>query len=225
MCGRFVLFTTAEVLISATGQLFDAAPQVRAPQGTPGPRYNLAPTQVVPIIRGDERAVSIDPARWGLFPHWKKDDSGPPLFNARAETVADKPSFRDAYRKGRCLIPMNGYYEWHEKKPQFVSLGGDDTELLWAAGLWSTGLDQLSTTMLTTDSAGSIAWLHHRMPRFLTAAEIIPWLCGDPAPDLLQPTPPDLRERLVTREVAQEVGNVRNDHAGLIAAGGQTELL
>lgn len=225
MCGRFVLFTTAEALISATGQLFDGALQVRAPQGTPGPRYNLAPTQVVPIIRGDGREMSIDPARWGLFPHWKKDDSGPPLFNARAETVAGKPSFRDAYRQGRCLIPMNGYYEWHEKKPQFVSLGGDDTELMWAAGLWSTGLDQLSTTMLTTDSAGSIEWLHHRMPRFLTGSEITPWLSGDTSPELLQPTPPELRERFLVREVAAEVGNVRNDHAGLIAAGGQAELL
>lgn len=218
MCGRFVLFTTAEALIRATGELCDGALEVQAPQGTPGPRYNLAPTQVVPIIRGDGRMISLDPARWGLFPHWKKDDSGPPLFNARAETVASKPSFRDAYKQNRCLIPMNGYYEWHEKKPQFVSLGGNDTELMWAAGLWSTGLEQLSTTMLTTASAGSLGWLHHRMPRFLTRVEIAPWLAGDTAAELLDPTPPELRERFVTREVVSEVGNVRNDHAELIAA-------
>lgn len=225
MCGRFALFTTAEALIDAAGQLFGGDLPVHAPQGTPGPRYNLAPTQVVPVVRSDGAEALLEPARWGLFPHWKKDDSGPPLFNARAETVATKPSFRDAYRHGRCLIPMNGYYEWHEKKPNFVSLGGDDTELMWAAGLWSTGLDQLSTTMITTDSAEPIAWLHDRMPRFLTRDEIGPWLAGDTTESLLQPTPPELRDRFVTREVAGEVGNVRNDHAGLIAPGGQTELL
>lgn len=225
MCGRFVLFTTSEALLDAAGELFGGELQVRAPQGTPGPRYNLAPTQVVPVVRSDGQVVSLDPARWGLFPHWKKDDSGPPLFNARAETVASKPSFRDAYRRGRCLVPMNGYYEWHEKQPHFVSLGGDDTELLWAAGLWSTGLDQLSTTIITTDSAAPIDWLHDRMPRFLSRDEVGPWLAGDRAEELLAPTPAEVRERFVTRQVPREVGNVRNDHAELIAQPGQAGLL
>lgn len=85
MCGRFVLFTTSEALIDAAGDLLG---EIHAPQGTPGPRYNLAPTQIVPILRSGENNT-IEPARWGLLPHWKKDDSGPPLFNARAETVAE----------------------------------------------------------------------------------------------------------------------------------------
>ncbi|MGP6175170.1 SOS response-associated peptidase [Corynebacterium sp. A21] len=212
MCGRFVLFTTAEALIDAAGEHFA---EVRAPQGTPGPRYNLAPTQVIPILRGGE-VGTLEPARWGLLPHWKKDETGPPLFNARSETVASKPSFRDAYRSNRCLIPMNGYYEWHEKKPQFVSLGGDDTEIMWAAGLWATGLDRLSATMLTTDSAEPIAWLHNRMPRFLAPMEIQPWLAGEDMAGSL--TPPELLERFVIRPVSPAVGNVRNDHAELINA-------
>lgn len=222
MCGRFVLFTTSEALIDAAGDLLG---EIHAPQGTPGPRYNLAPTQIVPILRSGENNT-IEPARWGLLPHWKKDDSGPPLFNARAETVAEKPSFRDAFAAQRCLIPMNGYYEWHEKKPQFVSLGGEDTEIMWAAGLWATGRNQLSTTMITTDSTGPIEWLHHRMPRFVTAAEAGRWLSGSvaEATQLLGPTPDELLARFQTRPVATEVGNVRNDHADLIAPGGQTEL-
>ncbi len=212
MCGRFVLFTTTDSLIGAASSVVGRP--VTAPQGTPGPRYNLAPTQVVPIVRIGEEAL-LEPARWGLLPHWKKDDSGPPLFNARAETIAEKPSFRDAFKNQRCLIPMDGYYEWHEKKPYFVSL---EDELMWAAGLWSTGLNQLSTTMVTTDSVEPIEWLHNRLPRFLTADEVEPWLTGttEEAKELLHPTSTDWVSRLKIREVSPEVGNVRNDHAGIL---------
>lgn len=212
MCGRFVLFTTGDALITAAETALGQP--VSAPQGTPGPRYNVAPTQIVPILRIGAEAL-LEPARWGLFPHWKKDDSGPPLFNARAETVAEKPSFRDAFKRQRCVIPMDGYYEWHEKKPHFVSLGG---ELMWAAGLWSTGLDQLSTTMVTTESVAPIDWLHNRLPRFLTTAEIGPWLSGsaEEAKELLHPSEQSWVSRLQVREVAPEVGNVRNDYAGLL---------
>ena len=212
MCGRFVLFTTGEALIDAATRAVGR--RVDAPQGTPGPRYNVAPTQMVPIVRLGDTA-QLDPARWGLLPEWKKDDSGPPLFNARAETVAEKPSFRHAFKGQRCVIPMDGYYEWHEKKPHFVSLGDG---LMWAAGLWATGLNQLSATMVTTDSVEPVAWLHNRLPRFLTEDEITPWLTGPPdeARELLHPTSMDWVERLSIREVSREVGNVRNDHAGLL---------
>lgn len=212
MCGRFVLFTTGDSLIDAATRT--VGQPVTAPQGTPGPRYNLAPTQIVPLVRIGEEAV-LEPARWGLLPHWKKDDSGPPLFNARAETVVDRPSFRDAFKHQRCLIPMDGYYEWHEKKPHYVSLGG---EIMWTAGLWSTGLNQLSATMVTTDSVEPIAWLHNRLPRFLTQPEIGQWLSGtaDEARELLHPTSTDWVGRLSIREVSTAVGNVRNDHAGLL---------
>lgn len=213
MCGRFVLFSTGDSLIEAATRA--VGQPVMAPQGTPGPRYNLAPTQIVPIVRVGEEAY-LEPARWGLLPHWKKDDSGPSLFNARGETVAEKPSFRDAFTHQRCVIPMDGYYEWYEKKPHYVSLGG---EIMWAAGLWATGLNQLSATMVTTESVEPIAWLHDRLPRFLREEEITPWLRGtaDQARELLQPTSTDWVERLEIREVSRDVGNVRNDHAGLLA--------
>lgn len=190
---------------------------MHAPDGTPGPRYNLAPTQVVPIVRVDESLAQVDPSRWGLLPHWKKDDSGPPLFNARSETVREKPSFRDAFTKQRCLIPLDGYYEWAEKKkPYYVRRG--DGKMLWAAGLWATGLGQLSSTMLTTDSGEPVEWLHHRLPRFLADDEIEQWLTGTPdeAGELLHITPAGLREVLEWNEADPDVGKVSNDYPELI---------
>ena len=221
MCGRFVLFS--ESLLDQVGEL-PGITEVHAPQGLPGPRYNLAPTQIVPIIRVTEHLAEVEPARWGLIPHWKKDTDGPPLFNARGETVASKPSFRDAFKarggSGRCLIPLDGYYEWYQdgktKQPYFVRLR--DNQMLWAAGLYSTGLDQLSATMVTTESAEPIAWLHGRLPRFLLDSEIETWLQGSPdeAAQLLHPAPPELSAELLATPVDKAVGNVANDYPELI---------
>ena len=231
MCGRFVLFTTGEDLLEQVSAL-PGVGEVAAPDGTPGPRYNVAPTQTVPIIRVNETLAQVDPARWGLFPHWKKDDSGPPLFNARGETVAEKPSFRDAFKRNRSLMVLDGYYEWAssagaqdaesggksrpKKQPYYVRRA--DGGMLWAAGLWATGLDQLSTTMVTTDSVGQIAWLHDRLPRFLADDEIEQWLHGTPeeAKELLHPAPETLVDALEWSPADSAVGSVRNDHAGLI---------
>lgn len=212
MCGRFVLFSTNDdALLDAVGQ-WEGIEEVHAPQGLPPARYNIAPTTKIPIVRVHETVASVDPAQWGLLPHWKKDLEGPPLFNARAETVATKPSFRDAFKKGRCIIPLDGYYEWHDdgtgKMPYYVT---GPEGMLWAAGLWATGLDQLSATMLTTAATEEMEWLHQRLPKFLAAEEIGPWLAGEP---LLEPT--TLRG-FHARRADRAVGNVRNDYPELIA--------
>lgn len=208
----------------------DGVESVDIPDGLPGPRYNIGPTQKIAAVRIEESVATVLPARWGLLPHWKKDETGPPLFNARGETVANKPSFRDAFNNkddarwgGRCLIPMDGYYEWCDigdgdgKWPYYVRR--EDGLPLIAAGLWATGLDQLSATIVTTDSAEPIAWLHDRLPRFLLDEEIDSWLHSslEKAEQMLHPTPQPLREKLVATKAAKEVGNVRNDYAGLIA--------
>lgn len=212
MCGRFVLFTGE--LIEAVAQL-PGISEASAPQGLPGPRYNIAPTQKIAVVRAQESSAEVAPARWGLLPRWKKDDSGPPLFNARAETVADKPSFRAAFKSQRCLIPLDGYFEWRAgpggKTPYFVQLGST----LWAAGLWDTGLGRLSATMVTTAATEEMSWLHHRQPRFLAREEIEPWLRGNAkeATALLHPTP--LRG-FKARAVDSAVGNVANDYPSLI---------
>ncbi|MEX3505046.1 SOS response-associated peptidase [Corynebacterium sp. LK2510] len=218
MCGRFVLFTTGKDLIEQIGQLPGAAP-VAAPDGTPPPRYNVAPTHQVPLIRFHESGSQVDSARWGLLPGWKKDDSGPPLFNARGETVADKPSFRSAFKAKRGLMVLDGYYEWKKegaaKQPYFVT---PREGLLFAAALWETGCDRLSTTMVTTDATQNMQWLHHRLPLFLLPEEIEQWVNGSPEDALELVQPSRVAAQLEWSEAAPEVGNVRNDYPGLIGA-------
>lgn len=232
MCGRFVLFTTGEDLIDAVGDLPGVA-EVYAPQKTPPPRYNIAPTVPVALVRigcgtGSEAAPThseattarIDPARWALIPHWKKDLTGPPLFNARAETVREKPSFRDAFATQRGVIPLDGYYEWHKTSggtvAYFIHL--PEGELFWAAALWSEALGQLSCTMVTTAAAEPMAWLHDRLPRFLEREEIEQWCTGtaDEAAELLHPAPESLRGRMLWRAADPRVGSVRNDFPELM---------
>ncbi|GAB3941866.1 SOS response-associated peptidase [Corynebacterium tapiri] len=220
MCGRFVMFTVGEALLERIGQL-PGVTQVHAPDNTPSERYNIAPTTPVGLVRLDGEQALLNPARWALLPRWKKDDKGPPLFNARAETVQEKPSFRQAFADSRGVIPLDGYYEWHVneegyKQPYYVHL--PEGEMLFAAALWSTGLDMLSCTMITTQAAEPMDWLHHRLPRFLLPEEIRQWCEGTPeeAAQLLTPAPAQLRERLQWQPAAKEVGNVRNDHPGLL---------
>ncbi|WP_085958450.1 SOS response-associated peptidase [Corynebacterium fournieri] len=216
MCGRFVLFTSGEDLIDAVEAL-PGISDVDAPDGTPPPRYNIAPTQQVPLIRVAESHARIDAARWGLLPTWKKDETGPPLFNARGETVAEKPSFRSAFKARRGLMVLDGYYEWKQtengKQPYFVRAAEG---MLFAAALWETGLDRLSTTMVTTDATENMAWLHHRLPLFLRADEIRTWVDGTPQEALELVRPSRVAEQLVFNEAAQEVGNTRNDYAELM---------
>ncbi|WBT09356.1 SOS response-associated peptidase [Corynebacterium sp. SCR221107] len=224
MCGRFVLFSSEESLLRVPG-----FQEVHAPAGLPPARYNVAPTQIIPILRPGTTPTEalVEPARWGLLPHWKKDESGPPLFNARAETVTAKPSFRDAFKHSRCLIPMDGYYEWHtdpetrEKTPYWISTG----QLVWVAGLWATGLDRLSATMITTASRPPLDWVHDRMPRFLLPDEYATWLFGTPneAATLLHPVGEDLLNSFSVRTADKAVGNVRNDYPELIAVQGEPD--
>lgn len=226
MCGRFVLFTTGDDLISAVGAL-PGITEVTASDGTPPARYNIGPTQQVPLIRINASEALIDAARWGLLPTWKKDETGPPLFNARGETVAEKPSFRSAFKDRRGLMVLDGYYEWKQdastksgKQPYFVK---PEEGLLYAAALWETGLDKLSTTMVTTEAAENMTWLHHRLPLFLREDEIEQWVHGSPdeALELVQPS--RIAEHLQWRPAAQEVGNIRNEYAELVGDGPMTQ--
>ncbi|MHA2788279.1 SOS response-associated peptidase [Corynebacterium sp. S7] len=213
MCGRFVLFTTGEDLMSEIGNL-PGVTSVVAPEGLPVPRYNVAPTQKVPVVRFAGSEASIEPARWGLLPAWKKDETGPPLFNARGETVAEKPSFRSAFKARRAIMVLDGYYEWHEKKPYYVTR---QEGMLYAAALWETGLDQLSTTMVTTASQGKIEWLHDRLPLFLHEDDIEQWVSGSPEQALELVQPSQLADDLQWKPADPAVGNVRNDYPELIS--------
>lgn len=218
MCGRFVLFTTGQDLLDEVGAL-PGVTEMAAPDGTPPARYNIAPTQQVPLIRIEDTAARIDAARWGLLPSWKKDETGPPLFNARGETVADKPSFRSAFKARRGLMVLDGYYEWQQreggKQPFYVRR---EEGMLFAAALWETGLDRLSTTMVTTEATANMAWLHNRLPLFLAPEEVEQWVHGTPEEALELVRPSRVADQFVWQEADKAVGNVRNDYSELMSA-------
>ncbi|MAW59525.1 MAG: hypothetical protein CMJ94_01675 [Planctomycetes bacterium] len=192
MCGRLTLTSSA----SEIAQLFRLAhvPDVQ-------PRFNLAPTQSSLIVHEDEAGARLaEPARWGLLPHWAKDANfGSKTFNARSETVAEKPSFRSAYRKRRCLVPSNGFYEWEKrggkKWPWYFHL--PDQRLFAFAGLWESWQDPeqekevRSFTILTLPAHADLERLHHRMPLILETPERQEqWLAGARPGQEVQPPPP-----------------------------------
>lgn len=189
MCGRFTLFEADKILSKEFG-VSDIP--------TLSPRYNIAPSQPVTAVRatftGSGRELAL--LRWGLIPSWSKDPAiGNRLINARAETVSEKPSFRNAFRRHRCLIPASGFYEWRRqergKQPYFVRMR--DERLFSFAGLWdrweSPDKGVIETcTILTTVANAVLAPIHDRMPVILPRGEYGRWL--DPAlrdPDALAP--------------------------------------
>jgi len=218
MCGRFAFYSPSE----AAAALFGVKAMVEV-----APRYNIAPTQFVAAIRRDEdNKPELAMLRWGLVPFWAKDPSiGNRMINARSETVAEKPSFRNAYRKRRCLVLADGFYEWRKdgdvKTPYFISL--KDGSPFAFAGLWESWTsketdESLKTTaIITAPASGMMAELHHRMPVVVKPAAAERWLCGDP--DLLDEAiaaPPAFRAWPVDRRV----NNARNEGVELIEPAG-----
>ncbi len=180
MCGRFAFYSPSEAVAALFG--VSASPVVK-------PRYNIAPTQFIASIRrNDEQLNELTMLRWGLIPHWAKDPAiGNRMINARAETVAEKPSFRTAYRRRRCLILADGFYEWRKegdgKTPYFISLANGHPFAF--AGLWEQWQSKeteevLQTTTIVTTSANEfLSQVHHRMPIVLEPENATRWLDGD----------------------------------------------
>jgi putative SOS response-associated peptidase YedK len=216
VCGRYELHANPAAIALAFGLAH--APSVR-------PRYNVAPMQEVPIVRvsasGARELVAV---RWGLVPRWAKDPAiGSKMINARGETVATKPSFRTAFRRHRCLIPANGFYEWMQaadgrKQPVLIAM--KDGNVFAFAGLyerWLTGdgapLD--SCAILTTDANELLRAVHDRMPVIVPPDQYARWL--DPAQDgpqaLVAPYPSG---PMTWWPVSSRVNSVRHDDASLI---------
>lgn len=177
MCGRFSQFSDLETLFGRFAA--DGAGVVRQPM------YNIAPGMNAAVVVEEEAVRRIDEMRWGLVPPWAKDPAiGYRLINARAETVFQKPSFREAVKHRRCVIPADGFFEWSgEKKlrvPWFVHAAS--REPLFFAGLWERwqppggGSAWRTFTILTTTAACGLEAIHDRMPVILDAAELEPWL-------------------------------------------------
>ncbi len=217
MCGRYSLTSPLE-----------AMRQTFAIQGLPNlqARYNIAPTQTAPVIRRHpDGRLLLHEIQWGLIPSWARDGTGgAKLINARAETVAEKPSFRAAFGRRRCLVPADGFYEWKKPEPKVrepwrITLR--DQRLFAFAGLWerwqnADGVAVNSYSIITTDAAPAIADIHHRMPVILDATNHARWLDPAATPDALQAL---LRPNRDVRgyRVSPRVGKVQNDDADLIA--------
>lgn len=264
MCGRFAVTTDPALLAAKIQALDESAAKVSDPakdggeQGStlPSANYNVAPTTTISsVVRrhsepGDEPTRRVRSMRWGLIPPWVKtaadgspDTKGPLLINARAETLTTSPAFRGSAKSKRCLIPMDGWYEWRPNpaaegkkatKTPFYMHAADD-ELLFMAGLWSTwrprgaseatgegagasrdSLPLVSCTIITTESVGPLAGIHDRMPLTISAGDWDRWLDPDaPIDEGLLRGHGDL-DRIVTREVSKLVNSIRNNGPELI---------
>jgi putative SOS response-associated peptidase YedK len=218
MCGRFAFYSPSEAAVA----LFGVSTSVEIE-----PRFNIAPTQFIAAIRNEEdKQRELVMLRWGLVPFWAKDPSiGNRMINARAETVAEKPAYRAAYRHRRCVVLADGFYEWRRegdsKTPYFISLASGGPFAL--AGLWENWTDKVSgdalqtTTLITTAANEFMTPLHHRMPVILESNSAGEWLAGanDLLDDVAAVTPP-----LQAWPVDRRVNNARNEGADLIDAAG-----
>lgn len=218
MCGRFARFSPPEIfatLLQVQGTLMVE------------PSYNIAPTQAILAARavetGDREFVHL---HWGLIPHWSKGpDPKYSMINARADSVANKPAYRDPFKRHRCLIPADGFYEWQNlgngKQPYFIRLRGGQPFAF--AGLWDcwTGEGTLpieSATIITCDANALVEPIHERMPVILPPRLYDRWLDPTARPaqliELLKPYPDLLMEAY---PVGREVNSPRSDSSALIA--------
>ncbi|MDH4258832.1 MAG: SOS response-associated peptidase [Gammaproteobacteria bacterium] len=223
MCGRYAFFSPAES-VKRTFAL-DFKPELV-------PRYNIAPTQSVPALRvGEEGSRTLVMLHWGLVPRWAKERAiGNRMINARSETLAEKPAYRDAFRRRRCLILADGWYEWQAapggKQPWFVRLR--DPRPITFAGLWErwkepAGGELLeSCTIVTTDASESIRRIHERMPVVLPEPAWDRWM--DPAYSDTETLSEILRpydaKALKAWQVSRLVNTPKNEGPKLIEAEG-----
>jgi putative SOS response-associated peptidase YedK len=225
MCGRYVIAKERDEL----SEFYQAS----FPLDFETVSYNIAPTNLVPIVV--EREVDsvptreIHPARFGLIPSWAREIGTTPLFNARIETVLEKPSFRESALKKRCVIPASGYFEWdREKNPLFVQAD----PFISFAGIYSFWRDPykaasdpsrwlLSCSILTKTASPALSEIHDRSPVFLSEDGIEAWISPDyeTTEELLMVLGQEsdfVAEEMRYHKVSKEVGNVRNNHPGLI---------
>jgi len=215
MCGRYVIKTPPDLMRRTFG--YEEQPNFP-------PRYNVAPTQPIPVVRLDNGVRRFALVRWGLIPAWVKDPRGfSLLINARAESLLDKASFRNAMRRRRCLIPADGFYEWKQdgsrRRPYFARAKGP----VAFAGLWEPWIgpngEELETACIVTTTANrTLRHLHDRMPAVIPPEAFDLWLdCArvdaETASALLVPAPDNVFEAY---EISTAVNRVANDSETLI---------
>ena len=216
MCGRFTQKYTWQELVDLY--------RLTQPPHNLRPNYNVCPTDPVSVIVPGDNGLLLVPMRWQLIPRWWKKSLKelPATFNARVQTVAKKPMFRDAFRRNRCLIAASGYYEWHTtpqgKQPYYMT--SRNGSVLTIAGLWDQWKDRvndetiISCTMLVTDANSFISTTHDRIPVILEPESIGPWLTGEFGTELLKPAPDDVLRMWPVSKKVSKPGNT--DDASLI---------
>ncbi len=220
MCGRYVLHADIEELVEQFKlKLIEAQVQ---------PRYNIAPSQDIAAIVETDQGRVLKPLRWGLVPHWAQDVSiGNKMINARAETVAEKPSFRSLVKSHRCVIPASGFYEWKaeagKKAPYYIHR--QDDEPFGFAGLWTEWKEKGSEapplktcTIITTAANELMESIHHRMPVILPPEACDEWLNPDneDTRELAELLVPYAKGNLEAYRVSAAVSSPRNQGEELI---------
>src|SRR6201991_3014747 len=217
MCGRFVITSPP----AALRQIFGYVEQPNFP-----PRYNVAPTQPIPVVIIENGARHFHLMRWGLLPAWVKDPrTFSLLINARSETVRDKPAFKNAIKRRRCLIPADGYYEWHvsddRKRPYFIHRR--DGQPFGFAGLTETWIgpngEELDTVAIVTAAASpDLAELHHRVPVTIAPGDFERWLDGfpDDTTEAMALLVAPREGEFAWHEISTRVNRVANDDAQLL---------
>jgi len=216
MCGRFVITSPP----AALRQIFGYFEQPNFP-----PRHNIAPTQPIPVVILENGARHFQLMRWGLLPAWVKDPRKfTLLINARSETVTEKPAFKNAIRRRRCLIPADGYYEWQgvakPKRPFFIHRR--DGAPIGLAGLAETWIgpngEELDTVAIVTPASADLSVLHHRVPVTIGASDFDRWLdcSGDHAEDAMALLRAPGEGEFAWHEVSTRVNRVANDDGQLI---------
>jgi putative SOS response-associated peptidase YedK len=211
MCGRFAL--TADPNVIQTAFDLTSIPDIMVP------RFNIAPTQPVAVIANDDpKALTFH--RWGLVPSWAKDTKiGNQMINARSESAHEKPSFRSAFKRRRCLIPADGFFEWKkqgsEKTPMFIQV--NDGDVFAMAGLWEIwhspdGGELRTCTILTTEANSFMQAMHDRMPVILDKEDFALWLSPDEEPvpklqALMKPYDPDQMSAYPVSKLVNKPGN------------------
>lgn len=219
MCGRFT-----QAMSWAEVHAFSRGLDLVLPDAEPAASFNVAPTQPAWTLVADDAGARAEALRWGLVPGWAKDlKIGASMINARLETAAEKPAFRNAWKARRCLVPASGYYEWREeggiKQPYYIHDGAGP--LLMFAGLWErwkspTGDWVRSFAIVTCAALDPMQQLHDRTPLMLPPPLLHDWLHGTPEAAMaiaLAVEPPDLRWHAVSRAV----GNPRSNGPQLVA--------
>lgn len=212
MCGRITQDVTDGDLADLYG--LDEEPCAAVPK-----RWNGAPTQDFSLCRaGRNGRPAVARHRWGLVPRWAKDTRfAARLINARSETVDTKPSFRAAFRRRRCLVPVNGWFEWERaagrKQPWWISLGPEPFSLAGLWEVWERGPEPLHTfTVLTRAAVPELRWLHHRQPVIVGRDRYAAWLDpATPQPEALELARAPARGPFHQRRVSALVNRVAND--------------